>query len=80
MTYEIITISCVSLLITNFTPFVSEIKRKYQLQSIKPLDCALCLSFWFGLAYCVYIQRLDLSYIFIPPVLSIAVLKWIQSL
>lgn len=54
--YLIILIACLSLLVTQFTPFVARLKHKYKIKDLAPFDCGLCFSFWcsVGMSFFIY--------------------------
>ena len=41
--------ACLAILIAETSGMVQWIKFHYQIQSLKPLDCALCLAWWIAL-------------------------------
>jgi hypothetical protein len=51
----IILVACLSLLVTQFTPFIARLKHKYKIKDLAPFDCGLCFSFWASLMLSFYI-------------------------
>lgn len=81
--FEVLTVACSALMIAELLPFIEMIKTLLNKARLKPLDCALCLSTWFGMAYSLvfaYPIKESIAITSIAPVVAIIISYLIRKL